>query len=278
MLIVGEDRFVEGRNWRNVQTLDGQTGWAAADFLSPTDPSALALAASSLNELAGGPRESSPRPPAAQERLATVQSTPSSRTAPPPAAAPPQTIARAASKPLGVANAPSAPEPPSSQQATAPAVAAAARAAATPGPAAMPAPTATPLPTATPVRAPDGARSIAVGQTTLAVASAQRGLPIQIGNRPRPDMELVSVTVKVANREPTPFAHYRSAFRLALSDRTRVEPLAGGDSPLPYSASIEPGSELEGSLTFEVPVGTRVDGLVWAPDRDVTYSLAIPGS
>ena len=109
----------------------------------------------------------------------------------------------------------------------------------------------------------------------MAVAGSERGLPIQIGNRPRAGMELLSVTVKVTNREATPFALYRGAFRLALSDRTRVEPLAGGESPLPYSASIEPGGELEGSLTFEVPTGTRVDGLIWAPERDVAYSLGI---
>lgn len=109
----------------------------------------------------------------------------------------------------------------------------------------------------------------------MAVAGVERGLPIQIGNRPRAEMELISVKVKVANRDAAPFALYRSAFKLALSDRTRAEPLAGGDVPIPYSAAIEPGAELEGSLTFEVPIGTRVDGLIWAPDRDVAYSMGI---
>jgi len=32
---------------------------------------------------------------------------------------------------------------------------------------------------------------------------------------------------------------------------------------------------VEGSLVFEVPTGTRVDGLIWAPERDVAYSLGI---
>ena len=265
MLVVGEDRYAEGRNWRNVQTLDGQTGWVAADFLAPTDPSALALAASSLSEHAGGPRDASSRPPEPQARLATAQSIPPAAL---PAPAPPQTVARAASKPASAAVSQPAPAQPTAAQP----VAAAAPATTTPVPAA------TPLPTATPIRAPAGARSIAVGQTTMAVAATQRGLPIQIGNRPRDGMELISVTVKVTNREATPFALYRGAFRLALSDRARAEPLAGGESPLPYSATIEPGGELEGSLTFEIPVGTRVDGLVWAPERDVAYSLGITPS
>jgi hypothetical protein len=112
----------------------------------------------------------------------------------------------------------------------------------------------------------------------MAVAAAQRAVPFQIGNRPRSGMELYSVQVKVTNRDSAPFALYRWAFRLALSDRTRAEPLAGGDSPLPYSASVEPGGEIEGSLTFEIPSGTRVDGLIWAPDRDVAYSLAVTPS
>ena len=110
---------------------------------------------------------------------------------------------------------------------------------------------------------------------TMAVAGSERGLPIQIGNRPRAGLELMSVRVKMTSRDAAPFALYRGSFRLALSDRARAEPLAGGDSPIPYSASIEPGGELEGSLVFEVPTGTRVDGLVWAPERDVAYSLGI---
>ena len=109
----------------------------------------------------------------------------------------------------------------------------------------------------------------------MALAGSERGLPIQIGNRPRAGMEIMSVRVKVKNTDAAPFALYRGSFRLALSDRTRVEPLAGGDAPMPYSASVEPGGELEGTLTFEVPSGTRVDGLIWAPERDVAYSLGI---
>jgi hypothetical protein len=112
----------------------------------------------------------------------------------------------------------------------------------------------------------------------VAVVGSQHAVPIQIGNRPRAGMELLSVQVKVTNRDAAPFALYRGSFRLALSDRICAEPPAGGESPLPYSASGEPGGEIEGSLTFEIPVGTRVDGLVWAPERDVAYSLAISPS
>ena len=100
-------------------------------------------------------------------------------------------------------------------------------------------------------------------------------MPIQIGSRPRDGMEMVSVQIKVTNHDDAPFALYRGAFRLALSDRTRPEPLAGGAAPIPYSTTVEPGGTVEGSLTFEVPSGTRIDGLIWAPERDVAYSLGI---
>jgi hypothetical protein len=100
-------------------------------------------------------------------------------------------------------------------------------------------------------------------------------MPIKIVNRPRDGMELAAVQVRIANGGDAPLAVYRGAFRLALSDRTRVEPLAGGQSPLPYSASVAPGEELEGWLTFEVPTGTRIDSLVWSPERDVSYALGI---
>jgi hypothetical protein len=53
-------------------------------------------------------------------------------------------------------------------------------------------------------------------------------------------------------------------------------PLAGGASPRPYTAEIAPGDALEGALVFEVPTGTRIDALVWAPERDVAYSLSVP--
>jgi hypothetical protein len=88
-------------------------------------------------------------------------------------------------------------------------------------------------------------------------------------------MELMAVTIKVANLDAAPFALYRGSFRLALSDRSRVEPLAGGESPVPYSATLAPGGELTGTLLFEVPTGTRADALVWAPERDVSYSLGV---
>jgi hypothetical protein len=88
-------------------------------------------------------------------------------------------------------------------------------------------------------------------------------------------MELLAVQVKVVNKAEAPYALYRGSFKLTLSDRTRVEPLAGGDTPMPYSAAVEPGGELEATLTFEVPIGTRVDGLIWAPARDVTYSIGL---
>ena len=38
---------------------------------------------------------------------------------------------------------------------------------------------------------------------------------------------------------------------------------------------IEPDTAEATIVTFEVPTGTRVDGLIWAPDRDVAYSLGI---
>jgi hypothetical protein len=110
---------------------------------------------------------------------------------------------------------------------------------------------------------------------TLTIVGTERGLPITIGSRPRTGMELMAVRVTVANRDAEPFALYRGSFRLALSDRSRVEALAGGDEPLPYSGTVEPGGQVEGSLTFEVPIGTRVDALIWAPERDVTYSISI---
>ena len=41
------------------------------------------------------------------------------------------------------------------------------------------------------------------------------------------------------------------------------------------TSEVAPGDDVEGSLTFELPSGTRVDALIWAPERDVTYSLAL---
>ena len=264
MLVVGEDRYLDGRTWRNVQTLDGETGWAAAEYLFPTDPTTLARAAGSLHELPGGPRPGdAARSPEVQARVVTGESARLATPAPPPASAPPPsappppatatpgTTARAASKPS------TAPKPSAANVA------------------AKPAPTATPVPVATPIRAPSGARAIAAGPSTMTLVGSERGVPIQIGNRPRVGMELLAVKIRVTNQGAAPLAHYRSSFRLALSDRTRVEPLAGGDAPIPYSATIEPGGALEGSLTLEVQIGTRVDDLIWAPVRDVTYALGI---
>jgi hypothetical protein len=147
---------------------------------------------------------------------------------------------------------------------------------ATPHPNATPQPTSTQPPTATPIKAPSGATSIEVGDAVMSVAGVDKGAPSKLGNRPRSGMELLSIHVKVANDGDQPFALYRGAFRLALSDRSRLEPLAGGESPLPYSAEIAPGDALEGALVFEVPTGTRIDALVWAPERDVAYSLSVP--
>jgi hypothetical protein len=142
--------------------------------------------------------------------------------------------------------------------------------------AATPQPTSTQPPTATPIKAPSGATSIDVGDAVMSVAGVEKGTPSKIGNRPRSGMELLSIHVTVANDGDHPFALYRGAFRLALSDRSRLEPLDGGVSPLPYSAEIAPGDQLEGALVFEVPTGTRIDALVWAPDRDAAYSLSVP--
>ena len=110
----------------------------------------------------------------------------------------------------------------------------------------------------------------------MAVTGADKAIPLKIGARPRAGMELWSIQVQVTNHGDGPFALYRGSFRLALSDHSRLEPLAGGASPLPYSAEVAPGDSLEGALIFEVPSGTRVDGLVWAPERDVAYSLNVP--
>ena len=101
------------------------------------------------------------------------------------------------------------------QQAAAPTpttvVAAAAAVAAT----VTPQPTTTPQLTATPIRAPSGAKSIDAGSTRLAVAGADRAMPMQIGNRPRAGMELLAVKVTVTNRGSEPLGVYRAMFRLS---------------------------------------------------------------
>lgn len=251
MLVIGDDAFADDRTWRHVQTLNGQSGWVAADFLVGADPAALEAAVNGAAEAAERPAATAGNP--AETRTRAVGDPNAVAAAP---TATPRTIARAASNPPAANAVPPAGAPAPAQSA-----------APTDGP--------TPVPSATPIRAPSGATSIDAGQTTLAVAESRRSVPIQIGSRPRDGMEMVSVQIKVTNHDDAPFALYRGAFRLALSDRTRSEPLAGGPAPIPYSATVEPGGTVEGSLTFEVPSGTRIDGLIWAPERDVAYSLGI---
>ena len=269
MLVVGEDRQADGRTWRHVKTLDGVVGWVAADYLFPSDPSMLETAAASLGLAPDAPRAgSSGSAPAVQARIPTnpqgqaavappvpaARQAPAAKpTAPPPPTAPP-TVPPTATTPPPTAVPPTATTTPTS----------------TPQPTATPAP-----PTPTPIRAPAGATSMEIGSTSLAVVGTERGVPLRIGNRPRSDMELLVVRVAVTNRDAAPLAVYRGAFRLALSDRTRAEPLAGGDGTVPYSENVEPGGTLTGTLIFEVPIGTRADGIVWAPERDVTYQVGI---
>ncbi len=265
MLIIGEDDYAEGRTWRHVATLDGDTGWAAADFLLMANAAMLAANPPNLDALMAPPSATrTPDAVALQPRVAVAEAPPGVQIVVAMTATP-RPVTRAAPKPQVPPAAAVAP--------AAPPIAAAAPQAnvAT----ATPAPTATPQPTATPIKAPQGATTLEVAETTLAVVGSERGLPIQIGSRPRTGMELLAVKVKVVNTADAPYALYRGSFKLALSDRTRVEPLAGGDTPMAYSSSVEPDGELEATLTFEVPVGTRVDALIWAPERDVTYSIGL---
>lgn len=258
MLVIGEDQSAGGRVWRQVATLDGETGWAAAEYLLVADPAMLAALAPSLDALLAPHAATRPPDPNLQARVPVAEQAPPARIV--VAATPtPRMLARATQR-----------LPAGSQTQNASAGSGAAG-----GPTATPVPTATPLPTATPIKAPPGATTLEATDTVLTILGSERGLPIQIGSRPRDGMELLAVRVKVANRGATPYPLYRGAFRLALSDRTRAEPLAGGDTPMPYSAAVEAGGDLQATLTFEVPIGTRVDGLIWAPERDVTYSLGI---
>ena len=66
--IVGDERVVDGRAWRNVRDADGVTGWLVADVLEPIDPS----------------EEGPPTPPAA----ATPTPSPTSMPSPTPTASP----------------------------------------------------------------------------------------------------------------------------------------------------------------------------------------------
>jgi hypothetical protein len=261
MLVIGEDQTVDGRVWRSVLTLDGQTGWAAGEFLIPADEQTVAAVLPSLTM----PNTPVPLAAGLQARVAVPEAT-----APPaPAALAPPPPPTAAATPRRPAAYVGQPAPPTATTATVANTQAAAAATATPQP------TASTAPTATPIRAPAGAHSLDAGSATLVVVDTDRGMPLKIGTRPRAGMELAAVQVKITNGGDTPLAIYRGAFRLALSDRSRVEPLAGGQSPLPYSASVAPGDELAGWLTFEVPAGTRVDSLVWSPERDIAYALGI---
>lgn len=270
MLIVGEDKDAGGRTWRNVATLDGQTGWVAAQFVIPVDPGALAAIAPSVSELlaatSGTPASD---PPGLQARVAVGAASPGpnqsaaqSVATPAPATPKPQVAFVGQNAPTSTARAQSGPLVTGTST--------------TNNGAATPQPTPTLAPTATPIKAPSGATTIDVGDAIMSVAGIEKSTPSKLGNRPRSGMELLSIHIKVANDSDQPFALYRGSFRLALSDRSRLEPLAGGENPLPYSAEIAPGDALEGALVFEVPTGTRIDALVWAPNRDVAYSLSVP--
>lgn len=249
MFVTGEDQVADERVWRPVRTLDGQTGWAAADYLVPADEQTIAAAQQSLTP---------PLPTNVQARVAVTDPTPTAAPAAPPA----PTATTAPRRPVSFAGQGGAPTATIATVASAQATA-------------TPQPTATAQPTATPVRAPAGATSMEVGSSVLSILSTDRGMPIKIGSRPRAGMELAAVQVKISNNGNSPLPVYRGTFRLSLSDRSRLEPLAGGESPMPYSTSVAPGETFEGWLTFEAPTGTRMDSLIWSPERDVSYAVGI---
>lgn len=259
MLVTGENQEIDGRVWRPVLTLDGQTGWAAAEFLVPADEQTIAAVLPSLMM----PKTPVPLPPDVQARVAAPDVTP---TQAPAAAAPGQpTLTATPRRPVAFVG----------QRVPTPTTGTTANTQTASAATATAQPTATSQPTATPIRAASGATTLEAGDVTLAVVSTDRGMPMKIGSRPRAGTELTAVQVKISNGGDTALAVYRGAFRLSLSDRSRVEALAGGMSPLPYSASVAPGEQLEGWLTFEVPTGVRVDSLIWSPERDVSYALGI---
>ena len=70
MLVVGDDKLADGRTWRHVVTLDGQTGWVAADFVVTADPAMLAAGAPNLNELLAAARTAPLVKPDLQARVA----------------------------------------------------------------------------------------------------------------------------------------------------------------------------------------------------------------
>ena len=260
MLVTGMDQTIDGRVWRPVLTLDGQAGWAASEFLVPADEQTVAAVLPSLIM----PKTPAPLPAGVQARVA-VPDAPATPAPATPAPAQPNFTATPR-RPAAFIGQQAAPSATSSTVAQTQALAAAT---------ATPQPAATAQPTATPIRAAAGSTTLEAGDATLIVVATDRAMPIKIGSRPRADMELAAVQVKITNGGDVPLPVYRGAFRLSLSDRSRVEPLAGGQSPLPYSASVPPGEVLEGWLTFEVSTGTRVDSLVWSPDRDISYALGI---
>lgn len=49
MLLTGADADTAGRLWRQVRTLDGETGWAAAEYLTEVDPKVVAAALASVS-------------------------------------------------------------------------------------------------------------------------------------------------------------------------------------------------------------------------------------
>lgn len=256
MLVVGEDELVDGRLWKQVQTIDGQIAWAAAEYLSPADEQVVAAALPSLLL----PRTPAPLAPGVQARVSVTDAAPTAT------AAPVMPVAATATR-RTVAYAGQA--APTQVQAAGGAAAGSAPATATPQP------TATTIPTATPIRAPSGSNAIEADDAVLTVLGTDRGMPQKIGNRPRDGMELVAVQVKIVNNGDEPLAVYRGAFRLSLSDRSRLEPLAGGTSPLPYSTLVPVGGTLEGWLTFEAPSSGRTDAIIWAPDRGATYAVGL---
>jgi hypothetical protein len=244
MLVVGTDREAQGRTWRNVMTIDGGSGWMASDYLAPIDPAMVAAAL--------GPAPATAAPPP-EPNLPRATPTPSA-----PAPTPTKT--------------------PGSQAARLPA--ATAIPTATAGAASAATSQSTPIPTiaastsATPIRAGNGVHTFKVGDLTLTMKSMVRSMAIQIGNRPRPGMELVGVEIDIANEGDAAAAIYRSSFRLALADGSRLEPLNGQEPAFAYLVDLPVSHELEGWLTFEVPKGAAIDSLQWSPDRGATYALS----
>jgi hypothetical protein len=62
LLVSGADQEAGGRTWRHVWTFDGGSGWAAADYLTPADPTVLAAALATVNGSGGPPGSAASRP------------------------------------------------------------------------------------------------------------------------------------------------------------------------------------------------------------------------